>query len=85
MTDEHLQSLMEDQVGELVFQATAGYGQAVPADLPRRVPVMEVQAGSKQLGHPAWETDNSPRRGRPYLVGPPQQVVEVLLCWASRN
>ena len=69
----------EDQVGQLVLQATAGHGQAVPADLPRRVTVTQVQAGPEQLGHPARETDRSPRRCRRHLVGPPQQVVEALL------
>jgi hypothetical protein len=35
----------EDQVGQLVLQAAAGHGQAVPADLPGRVTVTQVQAG----------------------------------------
>ena len=38
------------QVGQLVLQATAGHGQAVPADLPCRVTVAQIQAGPEQLG-----------------------------------
>ena len=32
----------EDQAGQLVLQATARHGQAVPADLARRVAVAQV-------------------------------------------
>jgi hypothetical protein len=42
------------------------------------VTVTQVQAGSKQLGHPPRKTDGSPRRRRLHLVGTPQQVVEAL-------
>ena len=68
----------EDQVGQLVLQATAGHGLAVPADLPRRMTVTQVQASSEQLGHATWKVDGSSRRGRRHLVGTPQQVVEAL-------
>src|SRR5262245_61854708 len=33
----------EDQVGQLVLQAAAGHSQTVPADLPRRMAVSEVE------------------------------------------
>jgi hypothetical protein len=68
----------EDQVGQLVFQAAAGHGQAVPADFARRVTVTQIQAGPERLSHPARETDRSTRRRHRHPVGPPQEVVEAL-------
>jgi transposase len=53
----------EDQVGQLALQAAAGHGQAVPADLPCRVTVTQIQAGSEQLGHPTRKADGPARRG----------------------
>src|SRR5262249_17923053 len=35
----------ENQVGQLVLQAAAGHGQAVAAELARRVTVAQIQAG----------------------------------------
>ena len=69
----------ENQAGQLVLQAAAGHGQAVPADLACRVAVAQVQAGPEQLGHPARETDGASRRCLLHRVGAPQQVVEALL------
>jgi hypothetical protein len=69
----------EDQVGQLVPQSAAGHGQAVPADLARRVTVPEVHAGSEQFGHPAREADGSACRRRLHGVGAPQPVVEAWL------
>jgi hypothetical protein len=42
----------EDQVGQLILQAAAGHGQAVPADLPRRVTAAQIQARPEQLSDP---------------------------------
>jgi len=38
----------DDQLGELVLQATEGHGQTVPADLPRRLTATQIQAGPEQ-------------------------------------
>jgi hypothetical protein len=43
------------------------------------MPVAQVQACTEQFGHPAGKTDRSPRRGRRYLIGPPEQVLQALL------
>ncbi|HLJ93143.1 MAG TPA: hypothetical protein VKU02_08130 [Gemmataceae bacterium] len=67
----------EDQVGQLVLQATAGHRQAMPADA-RRVAVTQTQARPEQLRHSTSEADGPLRRGHRHLVGPPQQVVEAL-------
>ena len=69
----------EDQLGQPVFQAAATHGQAVPADLLRRMTVAQIQASPEQLGHPTRKADGSPGRSRRHLVGAPQQVVEALL------
>ena len=49
---------------------------AVPADLPLRVAVAQIQASPEQLGHATRETHSSLSRGRLHLVGSPQQLVE---------
>src|SRR5262245_39645778 len=41
--------------------------------------VTQIQARPEQLGHPARETDGSPRRGGRHPVGAAQQVAEALL------
>jgi hypothetical protein len=40
----------EDQFGQLVLQATAGYGQAVWADFLCCVTVTQIQASPERLG-----------------------------------
>jgi hypothetical protein len=47
----------EDQVAQLVLQPTAGYGQAVPADLSGRVTVPQVEPRPWQLGNSPRNTD----------------------------
>ena len=50
----------------------------MPADLPRRVPVTQVQARPEQLSHPTRKADGSPRRRLRHLIGTSQQVVEYI-------
>jgi hypothetical protein len=61
----------ENQIGQLVLQATVGHGQTVPADLPRRVTVTQIQTGPEQLSYTTRKTDGSPRRRRRHVVGMP--------------
>jgi hypothetical protein len=42
----HVRLVREDQVGQLAFEATAGHGQTVPADLAGRMTVAQVEAGA---------------------------------------
>jgi hypothetical protein len=63
----------------LALQATAGHGQAVLADFPRRVAVTQVEPGPEQFSHPTRETHGPASRRRLHLVAPPQQVLQALL------
>jgi hypothetical protein len=64
----------EDQVGQLVLQATARHGQTVSADCARRVTITQFEPGPEKLSHTARETNRSPHRGSRHHVGTPQQV-----------
>src|SRR5262249_3414318 len=75
----------EEQGGQLVRQAAAGHGLAVPADLPRRVTVAQVQPSPEQLGHPSRETHRPARRHRLHLVATPQQVLQALLMVSTHE
>jgi hypothetical protein len=59
----------EDPIGQLVLPPTAGHGQAVPADVPRRVAVAQAQAGPEEFSHPTRENDSPPGRGGRHGVG----------------
>src|SRR5262249_30157132 len=60
----------ENQIGQLVLQATAGHSQAVPAELSRRVTVTQIQTGPEQVGHTTRETNVRIFAGRPAPPSP---------------